>query len=112
MNLIGVDPLVRMRLRGAKPGSHALLFVDDGDAQRFGARHWPECAPDCPELIVPPSADVSRVDFRPLVGLRTVVSAAEWSERLGEVIDALRPLVPWLAVVTDEGCIIAEPCHG
>lgn len=88
--MIGHQPIVAMRMRGVKP-VHVWL-----DMEREGAftRSWHRFIPDCAQVFVEPKDRVPQLDLRFLVGLSVTLWAGEWSERYGELIDAVKAQNP------------------
>lgn len=88
--MTGHQPLLRLRLAGKVP---LAVWIDLERYNRF-AKDWWRWMPDCPQVVVEKVDRIAQLDFRFVVGLSVTVFADEWSERFGELIDAVKAQRP------------------
>jgi len=87
----GIEPLMRMRMARAKPAGATEVWLDIPSDE-----HWHRYAETMghPEISVEPCDSIELLDLRALHGLDVVAVAQRWSERFGELIDAITAVRP------------------
>ena len=76
--------LTEMRMSGVVPTDCVWLLVGD-----YEQRHWWLEENAVPEVAILPSVSLSRLDVRPLVGLRVCVQADQYSPALMKFCERL-----------------------
>ena len=89
--MIGHEPLVRMRLKRHRPAGYVSI---DLDRATFNASDWLEFEPAFPKIEIKQADTIATLDLRFVVGLHVVLFADAWSERFGELIDAVKRYSP------------------
>lgn len=85
MMLPAMKRIAEMRLSGVAPADRVWLLVGDYEQRRW----WLE-ENAVPDVVIPPGVALSRLDVRPLVGLRVSVQADQYSPALMKFCERLR----------------------
>ena len=82
----GGQPLIAMRKQGIVPAGEVWVVVGNGREPDWW--RWSNTY-DTPELLVRPGDSVERLDLRCLVGLKVILFAADWNDRVARLYERM-----------------------